>query len=205
MVQGIEARGVRDPLVLAALSEVPRHLFADNALASRSYGDHALPIGWSQTLSRPLTVARMSEALALSGGERVLEIGTGSGYQAAVLARIGCHVFSVERIAELAQKARRLLDSIGAATVLLKVGDGADGWREFAPFDRILITAGAKLIPDTLRAQLADPGTLVAPLGDAEQEIVVLRREMGAERTESIGPCRFVPFVRGTSRGGPGR
>jgi protein-L-isoaspartate(D-aspartate) O-methyltransferase len=145
----------------------------------------------------------MSEALALRGGERVLEIGTGSGYQAAVLARVGCHVFSVERIAALAQRARHLLDSIGAATVLLKVGDGADGWREFAPFDRILITAGARLVPDSLRDQLGDPGILVAPLGGAEQEIVVIRREGGAERTESIGPCRFVPFVRGPSRGRP--
>jgi protein-L-isoaspartate(D-aspartate) O-methyltransferase len=142
----------------------------------------------------------MTEALVLAGGERVLEIGTGSGYQAAVLARLGCHVFSVERIPELAQRARRLLDSIGAATVLIRIGDGGEGWREFAPFERILLTAGGRLIPESLREQLADPGILVAPLGGDEQEIVVLTREGGRDATASKGPCRFVPLVRGSGR-----
>ncbi len=202
MVREVAEEGIRDERVLGALAEVPRHLFADGALASRAYGAHPLPIGWGQTLSRPFTVARMTEALLLAGGERVLEIGTGSGYQAAVLARLGCHVFSVERIPELAQRARRLLDSIGAATILLRIGDGSDGWREFAPFDRILVTAGASGIPGPLRAQLGDPGILVAPVGDGEQEIVIVERRGGEERSQSIGPCRFVPFVRGPARGG---
>ncbi|MFH1679128.1 MAG: protein-L-isoaspartate(D-aspartate) O-methyltransferase [Candidatus Eisenbacteria bacterium] len=189
-------RGIRDPLVLQAMLEVPRHLFADEALAPRAYGGHALPIGHGQTLTQPYMVARMTEALALRGGERVLEIGTGSGYQAAVLARAGCHVFSVERIPELARRARRLLDAIGAATVLVHIGDGAEGWPEFAPYDRILLTAGGSSVPEALLEQLGDEGLLVAPVGEGRQELVRIRREGGAERVESLGPCRFVPLVR---------
>jgi protein-L-isoaspartate(D-aspartate) O-methyltransferase len=197
-------KGIRDAAVLGALLEVPRHLFADEALAARAYGGHALPIGHGQTLTQPYMVARMTEALEIRGGERVLEVGTGSGYQAAVLARMGCRVFSVERIPDLARRARRLLDSIGAANVVIRTGDGALGWPEFAPFERILLTAGSDSIPPRLKEQLADPGILVAPIGRLRQELFALHRAGGAEKVRPLGPCRFVPFVRGEARAGEG-
>ncbi len=201
----LEDREIRDRAVLRAMREVPRHRFADEALAGQAYGGHALPIGWGQTLSQPYMVARMTETLELTGSERVLEIGTGSGYQAAVLARIGCRVYTVERIAELAKRARRLLDRIGASGVLVSAGDGSNGWKEFAPFDRILLTAGAESIPESLKEQLGDPGILVTPLGKEEQNLVVLRRRSGRDRVENLGPCRFVPLLPGTTAGPAGR
>lgn len=198
----VEERGVRDREVLRAMREVPRHVFADPALAGQAHGGHALPIGHGQTLSQPYMVGRMTETLEIRGGERVLEIGTGSGYQAAVLARLGCHVFSVERIAELARRARRVLDEIGAANVLIRAGDGMQGWKEYAPYDRVLVTAGAETMPEALLEQLADPGVLVSPLGGEDQDLVVVRRAGGRDRTESLGPCRFVPLLPGTARNG---
>ncbi|MBM3319485.1 MAG: protein-L-isoaspartate(D-aspartate) O-methyltransferase [Candidatus Eisenbacteria bacterium] len=193
-------KGIRDPRVLRALLEVPRHLFAEEALASRAYGAHALPIGRGQTLSQPYMVARMTEALELRGGEKVLEVGTGSGYQAAVLARAGCRVFSVERIPELAQRARKILDAIGAANVVVRIGDGSEGWPEFAPFDRILLTAGGRAIPTSLKDQLGEGGIVVAPVGERRQELLRVRKERGGERVETLGPCRFVPLVTGEGR-----
>ncbi|MFH1278745.1 MAG: protein-L-isoaspartate(D-aspartate) O-methyltransferase [Candidatus Eisenbacteria bacterium] len=197
-----EERGIKDRAVLRSMREVPRHLFADDALAGQAYSGHALPIGFGQTLTQPYMVARMTEALEVEGGKRVLEIGTGSGYQAAVLARLGCAVFTIERIPELARRARRVLDEIGASNVLVRAGDGSRGWSEYAPYERILVTAGAGEIPATLLGQLADPGILVTPLGEEEQDLVVVRRENGRDRTESLGPCRFVPLLPGTAQPG---
>lgn len=194
----VEEKGVRDRKVLRALREVPRHLFADSAIDGQAYRGSALPIGWGQTLSQPLVVARMSEALELSGGERVLEVGTGSGYQAAVLARIGCRVYSIERIPELARRSRTLLDSIGVDNVLIRTGDGTLGWREHAPFDRIVITAGAEDVAEALRSQLGDSGILVAPVGGKKQELIVLKRENGTDRIDTIGSCHFVPLISGS-------
>ncbi|MBN1826945.1 MAG: protein-L-isoaspartate(D-aspartate) O-methyltransferase [Candidatus Eisenbacteria bacterium] len=191
----VEERGIHDDRVLRALLDVPRHLFADEALAAQTYRGNALPIGWGQTLSQPWIVARMTEALELGGGERILEVGTGSGYQAAVLSRLGCRVFSVERVPELARRARRLLDRIGVERVSIRSGDGAAGWRDFAPFDRILLTAGTREIPEPVREQLADPGVLVAPLGTERQTLTVLRRERGRDRIETLEDCRFVPLL----------
>jgi len=191
-----EARGIRDRRVLQALREVPRHLFADEALAEQAYGGHALPIGWGQTLTQPYTVALMTEALQLEGGEKVFEVGTGSGYQAAILARLGCRVYSMERIPGLARRARRVLDQVGAADVLIRTGDASHGWPEFAPFDRIVVTAGAEELPAPLKEQLADGGILVCPVGKESQEIVLLRRQNGRFRESTLGACRFVPLIR---------
>lgn len=198
----VEGRGVRDRAVLRAMRQVPRHLFADDALAGQAYKGHALPIGFGQTLTQPYMVARMTETLEAGGGMRVLEIGTGSGYQAAVLARLGCRVFTVERVPELARRARRVLDEIGASNVLVRAGDGSRGWSEYAPYERILVTAGAAEMPGPLLEQLADPGVLVTPLGGEEQDLVVVRRENGRDRTESLGPCRFVPLLPGVAPAG---
>lgn len=191
----VEERGVRDAGVLHALREVPRHLFADEALAAQAYRGNALPIGRGQTLSQPWIVGRMTEALEIAGGERVLEVGTGSGYQAAVLSRLGCRVFSVERIPELARRARRLLDRIGVEGVSIRSGDGMAGWREFAPYDRILLTAGSAEIPAPVLDQLADPGILVAPIGAERQSLTRLRRMKGRDRIETFEDCRFVPLL----------
>jgi len=192
-----EEKGIADGQLLDALRRVPRHRFADEALAGRAYGGHTLPIGWGQTLSQPYMVARMTEALEPRSGDRVLEVGTGSGYQAALLARLGCRVFTIERIPELARRARRILDEIGASSVCVMTGDGSIGWKEYAPFERILVTAGAPSIPEELLAQLADPGILVSPLGGESQELVIVRREGGREKKRVLEPCRFVPLVRG--------
>src|SRR5512137_2818392 len=160
------ARGVRDPEVLRALGRVPRHLFVDEALRGRAYSDSALPIGHDQTISQPLMVATMTQALQLEGGEKVLEIGTGSGYQTAVLAEIAERVFSVERIAPLYRRARALLDRLGYHNVVLRHGDGTLGWREHAPYDAIVVTAGAPHVPRELRDQLRIGGRLVIPVGE---------------------------------------
>ncbi len=191
----VEAKGIGSREVLRALLEVPRHLFADDALRFQAYGGHALPIGWGQTLSQPYVVGAMTEALELTGEEKVLEVGTGSGYQAAVLSRLAREVRTVERIGELARRARSVLSRLKIRNVHVACRDGSNGWGEHAPYDRILFTAGAESIPAEVLDQLADPGILVAPVGGATQRIVVLRREGGVDRTEDLGACEFVPFI----------
>ncbi len=198
----VAGRGVSDPAVHRAMREVPRHLFAGESLRFQAYGDHALPIGWGQTISQPYIVALMTEALRLSGGEKVLEVGTGSGYQAAVLARLAARVYTMERIPELAGSARLAIDQSGARNVVLRAGDATDGWKEHAPFDRILVTAGADKFPDKLAVQLADPGIMVCPVGpDQNQNLLVLERD-GADTLIDLGACRFVPFVSGRPAAG---
>lgn len=192
----LERRGIRDPRVLRAMSKVPRHRFVDEALIGRAYGDHPLPIGEGQTISQPYMVALMTEALELTGHERVLEIGTGSGYQTAVLAELCGKVFTIERLKSLADRAMRRLDDLGYYNVLARVGDGSVGWREEAPFDAVLVTAGAPDVPSALVDQLAMKGRLVLPVGDAYTQVVrkCVRDESGVRWTE-LGGCVFVKLI----------
>jgi protein-L-isoaspartate(D-aspartate) O-methyltransferase len=189
-------RGVRDERVLAALRKVPRHEFMPEAIRSMAYSDNALPIGEGQTISQPYMVAFMSEFLKLDGTERVLEIGTGSGYQAAVLAELCEKVYTVERIKTLADKARASLDRLGYRGVAIKVYDGTYGWKEMAPFDAIIVTAASPDIPAPLIEQLKVGGRLVIPVGErfGQELLKVTRTEEGTVTQRSI-PCVFVPLI----------
>ncbi|AGW14268.1 putative protein-L-isoaspartate O-methyltransferase [Megalodesulfovibrio gigas DSM 1382 = ATCC 19364] len=193
----IQARGISNPLVLQAMLNVPRHLFVQEALRAQAYGDHAVPIGHGQTISQPYIVALMSEILEPAPGVSVLEIGTGSGYQAAILAEMGMDVSSVERIKALHFAARKLLDSLRYFKVRLKLDDGTVGWAEYAPFDRIIVTAGGPEIPEPLVAQLADPGIMAIPVGRSrrQQELVVIRKQHGKTTLERRGGVAFVDLV----------
>jgi protein-L-isoaspartate(D-aspartate) O-methyltransferase len=191
----IEARGVRDPPTLAAMRKVPRHLFVAPSHAGEAYDDHPLPIGHGQTISQPYIVAFMTEALGLRGGERVLEVGTGSGYQAAVLAEIAAKVHTIEIVAPLADEARTRLERLGYRNIEVRAGDGYRGWPEAAPFDAIMVTAAAPRIPEPLREQLADGGRLVLPLGDEFQELVVVTRRGTRFDERRVLPVRFVPMT----------
>lgn len=192
----IRARGVRDPRVLAAMAKVPRHHFVPEDLRARAYADEPLPIGEGQTISQPYIVAYMTEALGLKGGERVLEIGTGSGYQAAVVAEIAGGVWTVELLEDLSRRARAVLDGLGYARVRYRVGNGWDGWPEEAPFDAIVVTAAASEVPAALEAQLADGGRMVLPVGTVFQELVRVRRLKVGYTRDKLLPVRFVPLVR---------
>jgi len=190
------ARGIKDQRVIDAMLRVPRHLFVAEAMAAQAYSDSPLPIGEKQTISQPYMVALMSELLRLAGGEKVLEIGTGSGYQAAILSTLGARVYTVERHRPLALQARRVLDGLGMLNVNLKIGDGSDGWAEEAPFDAIMVTAGAPEIPQNLLSQLATGGRLVIPVGSQHEQILkrVTRTADGYQYEQSVG-CRFVRLV----------
>jgi protein-L-isoaspartate(D-aspartate) O-methyltransferase len=197
MVSGqIEARGVADPRVLAALRRVERHLFVPEGVRSHAYADEPLPIGEGQTISQPYIVAFMTEALEPSPDARVLEIGTGSGYQTAVLAEIAAEVFSVEIVSELALRARRTLDGQGYTNIRFRTGNGAFGWPEEAPFDAIIAAAAPSSLPPALPAQLKPGGRLVLPLGTGPQVLVRITREGGIWRRESLLDVRFVPLIR---------
>lgn len=193
------ARGISDEEVLKAMASVPRHLFVDEGLQGQAYSDSPLPIGSRQTISQPYIVALMTEALALKGTEKVLEIGTGCGYQTAILAQLAERVFSIERIASLAFRAQRALDSLNYYNVLIRVGDGTYGWSEEAPFDAIIITAGAPKIPAALTGQLAVGGRLVIPVGgrSAQTLMKVTRLSEAPDdfRTEDLCGCRFVALI----------
>ncbi len=191
----IEARGVRDAATLRALREVPRHLFVALALAREAYDDHPLPIGDEQTISQPYIVAFMTEALGLRGGERVLEVGTGSGYQAAVLARIAERVYSIEIVPRLAAEASARLARLGYANVEVRAGDGYRGWPEAAPFDAIIVTAAAPRVPEPLKQQLKDGGRLVLPVGDESQELLRITRRGTRFEDQRLIPVRFVPMT----------
>jgi protein-L-isoaspartate(D-aspartate) O-methyltransferase len=195
--QQISGRGITDAGVVDAMLTVPRHLFVEKGLEDQAYSDFPLPIGHKQTISQPFIVAYMTEALQLEGGERVLEIGTGSGYQAAVLAKLVRHVYTVERISDLARAARKALDTIGAYNVHIKVDDGTCGWSEQAPFDAIITTAGAPEIPDALKQQLEVGGRLVIPVGDQGKQVLkrVKRLSDNEFSEESLLDCRFVPLI----------
>jgi protein-L-isoaspartate(D-aspartate) O-methyltransferase len=196
VVEQIEARGVRDPRVLSAMRSVPRHLFVGETVREHSYDDSPLPIGEQQTISQPYIVALMAEALELTGGERVLEIGTGSGYEAAVLAALCAELYSIERIPTLAHKAIALLESLECRNVHVRIGDGSAGWPEHAPFVAIVMSAAARRIPRPLVEQLADDGRLVFPMGEEDaQTLVRLRKTSGGLREECLGECRFVKLI----------
>ena len=190
------ARGIGDARVLAAMRSVPRHLFVDPSQLEYAYHDSALRIDCEQTISQPYIVALMTQSLELHGGERVLEIGTGSGYQAAVLAEMGVDVFSIERHATLAENARERLNQLGYSGVQIRVGDGCLGWPEAAPFDRIIITATSNHVPLALWEQLIEGGTLVAPLGPPHAQVLQqLRKQAGQALSTRLADCRFVPLV----------
>ena len=192
----LAGRGIRDRRVLDAMGKVPRHLFVEEALRSRAYGDYPLPIGEKQTISQPYMVALMTESLELKGNEKVLEIGTGSGYQSAVLAELCEKVYSVERIKSLAVKARDRLDSLGYLNVAIKIFDGTYGWIEHAPYDAIIVTAGAPDIPKSLIDQLAVGGRMVIPIGDEfSQTLVKLEKGRDGITTTNICGCVFVKLV----------
>jgi protein-L-isoaspartate(D-aspartate) O-methyltransferase len=192
----IRRRGVADERVLTAMRKVPRHRFVPEALCAQAYDDHPLPIGEDQTISQPYIVALMTEILELKATDRVLEIGTGSGYQAAVLAELAAQVYSIDRVASLADSAQRLLAALGYKNIHIRVGDGTLGWPEQAPFDAIMVTAGAPKIPRPLTEQLALGGRLVIPVGDRwSQTLTLARQTKDGLKFEYHGGCRFVRLI----------
>lgn len=189
-------RGIKDTKVLAAMNSVPRHFFVQESFHHKAYGDHPLPIGGSQTISQPYIVGAMTEALQLQGHERVLEIGTGSGYQTAVLAEIADKVFTIERIKSIAKTAKTQLDQLGYANILYKIFDGTYGWRDQSPYDAILITAAGPDIPKTLIEQVIDGGRIVAPVGEqGAQTLSVLTKVGSGTRIKKLTGCSFVPLI----------
>ena len=189
-------RGIKDLHLLEVMSRVPRHLFTLDPFQDRSYGDTPLPIGENQTISQPYIVAAMTAALELKGDERILEIGTGSGYQTAVMAELAAQVFTIERINALSRKAQQILDGLGYANIVFKMFDGTYGWPDQAPFDAIMVTASAKEIPKSLIKQLGEGGRLVAPAGDTdEQKLILLRKKGNQVSRKEICDCKFVPLI----------
>jgi protein-L-isoaspartate(D-aspartate) O-methyltransferase len=195
MIALLKERGISDERLLASMAKVPRHVFVPPPFTNRAYDDSALPIGMMQTISQPYTVAFMTQALEVKPGDKVLEVGTGSGYQAAILAEMGARVFTIERHRELLSRAQKVLDRLGYR-VASKVGDGTVGWSEFAPYDGIIVTAAAPDVPEPLLKQLADGGRLVIPVGDLDVQnlLVVTRHGEDYERKEAFG-FKFVPLV----------
>jgi protein-L-isoaspartate(D-aspartate) O-methyltransferase len=195
----IRARGVKDVHLLKVMQTIPRHLFVEEAMMDQAYNDNPLPIGEKQTISQPYIVALMTEAMSLTGKEKVLEIGTGSGYQTAILAQLADRVFSIERVASLAGRARKMLDYLNAFNVAIRVGDGTYGWNEEAPFDAILITAGAPKVPSILVAQLSLGGRLVIPVGSRSTQTLLkvtrLSEDIHDVKKEDLGGCRFVDLI----------
>ena len=189
-------RGISDTRVLDAMRRVPRHLFVEEALRERAYGDHPLPIGEDQTISQPYIVGLMSSLLDLKESLKVLEVGTGSGYQTAVLAELARRVCSIERLPRLAQRARTLLESLGYSNIWIRVSNGALGWPDEAPFDRIVVTAGGPSVPSPLFEQMAEGGRMVVPLGDqANQTLMLVEKIRGQMVTTPHGECKFVKLV----------
>jgi protein-L-isoaspartate(D-aspartate) O-methyltransferase len=192
----VAARGVTDPRVLAAMRRVPRHLFLEQALRDQAYGDHPLPIGEGQTISQPFIVAKMTELLALTGREKVLEVGTGCGYQAAVLAELAARVCTIERLPRLAGRARETLEMLGYTNVWVRTANGTLGWPDEAPFDRILVAAGGPTVPPPLFEQLAEGGRLVMPVGDASSQVLeIVEKVNGQRRVTRDSGCVFVKLV----------
>jgi protein-L-isoaspartate(D-aspartate) O-methyltransferase len=195
----IRLRGVKDVRLLKVMETIPRHLFVEEAMMDQAYNDNPLPIGEKQTISQPYIVALMTEALALTGKEKVLEIGTGSGYQTAILAQLADRVCTIERVASLAGGARKILDYLNAFNVAIRVGDGTYGWKEEAPFDAILVTAGAPRVPSILVEQLNVGGRLVIPVGSRSTQALLkvtrLSESIHDVKKEDLGGCRFVDLI----------
>ena len=189
-------RGIKDQGVLRVMGEIQRHLFVEEALVGEAYNDHPLPIGHKQTISQPYIVALMTQALELTGQEKTLEIGTGSGYQTAILAELSETVYTVERIRPLLEKSRELLEKLGYTNIRFKAFDGTLGWKEHAPFDAIMVTAGAPKIPQPLLDQLTDGGRMVIPIGNKySQDLIKLTKRKDTYREENLGGCRFVDLI----------
>jgi len=189
-------RGIFDNRVLNAFRKIPRHKFVPHENLVNAYGDYPLPVGEGQTISQPYMVALMTQCLDLKGDEKVLEIGTGSGYQAAILAELAKEVYSIERIAILAQRAKTTLDDLGYTNIKIKVEDGTEGWDEFAPYDGIIVTAGAPSMPEPLLEQLAENGRMTIPIGGGFSQVLVLvRKEKGKVIQQEICGCVFVPLI----------
>lgn len=192
----LEARGIHDYRVLEAMRKVPRHLFVGEALQDQAYGDFPLPIGEGQTISQPYIVAEMTQALEITPDDRVLEIGTGSGYQTAILAELAFRVYSIERVRELFVGARKLLDQLGYHNVIVKCSDGTLGWSSESPFEAIIVTAGAPDVPDKLVQQLAVGGRMVIPVGDRfSQTLLKIRKDESGAHVTDLGGCRFVKLI----------
>jgi protein-L-isoaspartate(D-aspartate) O-methyltransferase len=188
--------GIRNDDLKAVMNAVPRHLFVDSALGSKAYQDISLPIGSEQTISQPSMVAMMTNALELRKGIKILEIGTGSGYQTAILAHYTPRLYTVERIAALSKKAQGLLDQLGFKNIIYKIGDGSLGWESWAPYDRIIVTAGAPVVPEKLKLQLADGGRMLIPSGGRDyQNLLCVDRIGDGFRETDLGECRFVPLL----------
>ncbi len=196
LVEALQEKGVRDLSVLRAFDLTPRHLFVPTGMRHRAYEDSALPIGNGQTISQPSTHARYLELLQLTGKERVLEIGTGSGYQTVLLSHLSSQVFSIERVGTLVTQARDAIRAAGAPNVSLLAGDGTLGWREYAPYDAILVTAGSPAVPTPLAEQLSEGGRMLIPIGDREEQLLALFTKHGEElERRDIGAARFVPLI----------
>ena len=189
-------RGITDQGVLKAIGMIPRHLFVEEALIGEVYNDHPLPIGHKQTISQPYIVALMTQAIELTGKEKTLEIGTGSGYQTAIIAELSEKVYTIERIKPLMIKARNLLAELGYTNIMFKAFDGTLGWKEYELYDAIMVTAGAPKIPEPLLDQLVDGGRMVIPIGDRfSQELIKIVREKDRYKEKNLGGCRFVDLV----------
>lgn len=196
MIEEIIDRGIRDIRVIEAMSRVPRHLFVRDSFHHKAYGDHPLPIGESQTISQPYVVAAMSEALQSTGEERVLEIGTGSGYQTAILSELVAQVFTIERVKPLGQQAKQLLDGLGYTHINYKIFDGTYGWSEMGPFDAIVITAAGPEVPKALIEQVKDGGRIIAPIGDDQgQQLMTYTKRGKRLSAKAMGECFFVPLI----------
>ena len=196
LVETLQANGIRDLAVLHAIDRTPRHLFVPTGVRHRAYEDSALPIGNAQTISQPSVHARYLELLHLTGKERVLEVGTGTGYQTMLLSHLAAQVFSIERVPALYEKARGILRQLDVRNVSMLLGDGTIGWREYAPYDAILVSAGAPDVPAPLVDQLAEGGTLLIPLGNKDEQVLVsLERKDGVIVRRDIAPVRFVPLL----------
>ncbi len=194
--QQIAARGITDAKVLAAFRKVPRHLFVSEALRDQAYGDYPLPIGEQQTISQPYIVAEMTQALELNSDDRVLEIGTGSGYQAAILAEIVYRVYTIERIRTLYVQTRKLLDKLHYHSIVMRCSDGTSGWHAEGPFDAIIVTAGAPEVPEKMLEQLVEGGRMVAPVGNQHsQELIKLTKDKSGIHKSNLGGCRFVRLI----------
>ena len=189
-------RGITDQRVLRVMGKIPRHLFMEEALVGEAYNDHPLPIGHKQTISQPYIVALMTQALELTGKEKTLELGTGCGYQSAILAELSDKVYTIERIRPLMEKARKLLSKLGYTNIMFKAFDGTFGWKEYEPYDAIMVTAGAPKIPEPLLDQLAEGGRMIIPIGDKySQELIKVTREKDEYKKENLGGCRFVDLI----------
>lgn len=196
VAQQLLARGIRDHRVLDAMLQVPRHVFVSEEFRAEAYEDHPLPIGKEQTISQPFIIAIALQALELDGSESVLEVGTGSGYQAALLAKLARQVYSVERHAQLADKAENTLRELGINNVQVSVRDGSQGWKEYSPYHAILVSAAAPSLPRSLLEQLADDGRMIIPVGPPHaQQLQLVRRSGSATTTNTVEGCRFVPLV----------